>query len=393
MKINTETFKLTEPGAFGRNALIAGILGLALSAAGYFVDSKQFFHSYLVAYVFWASIGLGGLFFTLLNHLVGAEWGIVLRRISETIMVTLPIMFVFFIPVIFGFHDLYHWSHPEAVDADPILKAKAGYLNPTFFIIRTIVYFTIWFIFGRMLYNMSIKQDGGDQSNNEKMRRISAPGMILFAFTCTYAAFDWIMSLQPHWFSTIFGVWYFAAGLLASLAFINLFAQVLRRNGVLGEQITVEHYHDLGKLKFAFTIFWAYIAFSQFFLIWYANIPEETIFYLHRWEGSWQYVSLLLIYGHLMLPFLWLIPRFTKRSLPAMAFIGIWLLLMHWVDLYWNVFPNLHEHGFKLSWMDATTMIGIGGIFLWFMWLRLSANSLIPVKDPKLDKSLHFANP
>ncbi len=393
MKINTETFKLTEPGSFGRNALIVGILGLALSAAGYFVDSKQFFHSYLVAFVFWTSIGLGGLFFTLLNHLVGAEWSIVLRRISETVMIALPVMFVFFIPLIFGFHDLYHWSHPEAVDADPILKAKSGYLNEPFFIIRTVVYFAIWFVFARALYGMSVKQDSGDQSNNEKMRRISAPGMILFAFTCTYAAFDWIMSLQPHWFSTIFGVWYFAAGLLACLAFINLFAQILRRNGVLAGQITVEHYHDLGKLKFAFTIFWAYISFSQFFLIWYANIPEETIFFLHRWEGSWQYVSLLLIFGHLMLPFLWLIPRATKRSLPAMAFIGIWLLLMHWVDLYWNIFPNLHKHGFQLSWMDLTTLVGIGGVFLWMMWVRMSAHALIPVKDPKLEKSLHFANP
>lgn len=393
MKINTETFKLTEPGSFGRNALIAGVVGLAASAAGYFLDSKQFFHSYLVAYVFWTSIGLGGLFFTLLNHLVGAEWSIVLRRISETIMVTLPVMIIFFIPLIFGFHDLYHWSHTEAVDADPILKAKAGYLNPTFFIIRTVVYFAIWFIFGRMLYTMSIKQDSGDQSNNDRMRRISAPGMILFAFTCTYAAFDWLMSLQPHWFSTIFGVWYFAGGLLAALAFINLFAQVLHRNGVLDNQITIEHYHDIGKLKFAFTIFWAYIAFSQFFLIWYANIPEETIFYLHRWEGSWKYVSLLLIFGHLMLPFLWLIPRATKRSLPAMAFIGVWLLLMHWVDMYWSVFPNLHEHGFELSWMDLTTMVGVGGIFLWALWTRLASNALIPVKDPKLDKSLHFANP
>lgn len=393
MKINTETFKLTEPGSFGRNALIAGVVGLAASAAGYFLDSKQFFHSYLVAYVFWTSIGLGGLFFTLLNHLVGAEWSIVLRRISETIMVTLPVMIIFFIPLIFGFHDLYHWSHKEVVDADPILKAKAGYLNEPFFIIRTVVYFTIWFIFGRMLYSMSIKQDSGDQSNNDRMRRISAPGMILFAFTCTYAAFDWLMSLQPHWFSTIFGVWYFAGGLLASLAFINLFAQILRKKNVLDNQITIEHYHDIGKLKFAFTIFWAYIAFSQFFLIWYANIPEETIFYLHRWEGSWQYVSLLLIFGHLMLPFLWLIPRATKRSLPAMAFIGVWLLLMHWVDMYWSVFPNLHEHGFELSWMDLTTMVGVGGIFLWALWTRLASNALIPVKDPKLDKSLHFANP
>ena len=393
MKINTETFKLTEPGSFGRNALIVGAVGLALSAAGYFMDSKQFFHSYLVAFVFWTSIGLGGLFFTLLNHLVGAEWSIVLRRISETLMVTLPVMVVFFIPIIFGFHDLYHWSDPAVVDVDPVIKAKSGYLNPTFFIIRTAIFFTIWFIFARTLYSMSVKQDGGDQTNNERMRRISAPGMILFAFTTTYAAFDWLMSLQPHWFSTIFGVWYFAGGLLAALAFINLFAQVLRKNEVLQNQITIEHYHDIGKLKFAFTIFWAYIAFSQFFLIWYANVPEETIFYLNRWEGSWKYVSLLLIYGHLMLPFLWLIPRATKRNLPAMVFIGVWLLLMHWVDMYWTVFPNLHEHGFQLSWMDLTTMLGIGGIFIWALWTRFTSNALIPVKDSKLDKSLHFANP
>lgn len=394
MKFNTETYRLTEAGSIGRNAFIVGAIGLALSVTGYFVDHDQFYFSYLTAFTFWASLGIGALFFTLLHHLVGAEWSIVLRRLSETIAASLPVMLVFFIPILFnGLHSLYHWSHEDAVK-DPVLASKLGYLNPWFFGIRTVIYFSIWFLFSRKLYNMSIKQDSGDQSGNDNMRRLSAPGMILFAFTVTYAAFDWIMSLQPHWFSTIFGVWYFSASLLAFLAAINLFAQFLRGRGVLKEVITIEHYHDLGKLTFAFIIFWAYISFSQYFLIWYANIPEETIFYLHRWEGNWKILSMMQVYGHLMLPFLWLIPRFTKRNLLSLKIICIWLLLMHYLDLYWNIFPNHpgSEHGFSFSWMDLTTVIGIGGIFVGVVWSRLSSQALIPLKDPKLDNSLHFAN-
>lgn len=396
MKLNTETFRLEDAGSFGKKALMAGIVGLLISVAGYFVNADQFWRSYLTAFTFWTSIGLGGMFFVLVKHLAGAEWSVVLRRLAENFMITLPIMFVFFLPILFGSHHLYEWTHTEVVAKDPILSAKSGYLNMTFFTIRTVLYFAIWTIFGRMLYKMSIGQDGGDQSKNNRMRQLSAPGMILFAFSITYASFDWIMSLQPHWFSTIFGVWYFAGSLLNFLAMLVLIAIYLRKRGVLDNVISIDHFHDLGKLQFAFTIFWAYIAFSQFFLIWYANVPEETIFFLKRWEGSWMYVSIGLLVCHLMIPFILLIPRANKRNLAIMKFVAIWFLFMHWVDLYWNIFPTWHDahHGVVMSglWVDAATILGIGGIFLWYFWMLLGKQALAAHKDPSFEKSMHHVN-
>lgn len=391
MKLNTETFQLTDKGRFGTLALIVGAVGLVLSAVGFVLDAHQFYYSYLVSFAYWASLGIGALFFVLLHHLVGVEWSIVLRRITETVMVSLPILLIFFIPVLFGLHDLYHWSHTEAVAEDPILKGKAGYLNFPFFTVRTVLYFGIWFLFATLLYRYSIRQDRGENTTS-RMHNLSAAGMILFAFTVTYAAFDWLMSLEPHWYSTIYGVWYFAGSLLAFLSFTVVFGLYLRGKGILENVIKVDHYHDLGKLMFAFTIFWAYIAFSQYFLIWYANIPEETIYYLKRWEGSWQTVSLLLVFGHLMFPWLALVSRAGKRNLLFLKLIAIWLLLMHWVDLHWAVMPNHHKSGFHLSWMDLTTMMGIGGIFLWYFFRTYSSQALIPVKDPKLAVSLNHVN-
>lgn len=388
MKINTETYQLIDRGRFGTLSLGVGIVGLALSTAGYFADARQFFHSYLVSFAFWTSIGLGGLFFTLLHHLVGATWSIVLRRLSESIMMALPLMFVFFLPLVFGRHDLYHWSHHDAVEHDPILQGKAGYLNTPFFVVRTVLYFGIWFVLAWLLHRFSLQQDRGEDTS-KRMLTVSAPGMILFALTSTYAAFDWLMSLEPHWYSTIYGVWFFAGGLLTFLCFTAVLAMFLRSRGVLGETIKVDHYHDLGRLMFAFLIFWAYISFSQYFLIWYANIPEETVYYLKRWTGSWQTISLLLVFGYLMIPWLALIPRATKRHLPTLGLIAAWLLVMHWMDLHWAVMPNLHSEGFSPSWLDAATLLGIGGIFLWYMFLHLSRHALVPVKDPNLGGSLN----
>lgn len=391
MKLNTETFQLTDTGRFGNMALIVGGIGLAASVAGFSVDKEQFFFSYLVSFAYWASLGLGALFFVLLHHLVGATWSIVLRRIAENVMATLPIMFVFFIPVAFGLHDLYHWSHAEAVKDDPILQGKAGYLNMPFFIVRTVIYFGIWATLAFLLHRYSLRQDRGENTSKQ-MLKVSAPGMILFAFTITYAAFDWMMSLEPHWYSTIYGVWYFAGSLLTFLSFMVVFGLYLRKNAALENTIKVDHFHDLGKLMFAFTIFWAYISFSQYFLIWYANIPEETVYYLKRWEGSWQVISLLLVFGHLMLPWLALIPRATKRNMNSLKAIAVWLLIMHWFDMHWAIMPNLHKTGFSPSWMDAATMMGIGGIFLWYFWRQMAARAVIPVKDPQLNASLQLVN-
>ncbi|MBD3224781.1 MAG: hypothetical protein GF313_08635 [Caldithrix sp.] len=393
MKFDSQTYRVETDNQLGFKILIAGIAALLLSAIGYFTHSKQFFFSYLVAYTFWVSIGLGGLFFVMLSHLTGTVWGIVLRRIIESIMMALPVMAIFFIPLIFGFHDLYHWSHAEAVAEDPLLQSKAPYLNVPFFIIRTGIYFGIWYLLARKLYALSLQQD--EQPTNEqivKMRRVSGPGMVLFAVTTAFASFDWIMSLDAHWYSTIFGVYFFAGSFLGALSFLVIVSAWLHNKDILTGTITIEHYHDLGRLIFAFVIFWGYMAFSQFFLIWYANIPEETIWYQHRWTGSWNIISLFLVIGNFLIPFVLLMPRAIKRNRNKMFVLAIWILVTHWVDLFWLITPNLHHHGAHFSWMDLTLFVGMGGIFVSLFWKYLTKGALVPVKDPKLQESIQFSN-
>ncbi|MBU0982689.1 MAG: hypothetical protein KKA42_02395 [candidate division Zixibacteria bacterium] len=395
MKIDSQTYRLTDPGKGGTIALVAGIAGLILSGVGYVTNAEQFFHSWLVAFVFWTTIALGGLCFTMIHHLTGANWSVVIRRLPENLMVILPFMIVFVIPVLFGMHDLFHWTHAEAVENDALLQSKQGYLNVPFFMIRLAGYFVVWFVLSRLLFGLTRRQDNGDGTHDgiiKKMRVVSAPGMFLFAITLTFASFDWLMSLDPHWYSTIFGVYIFSGGFLAMLCFVTLAILALHKNGVLVKEITKEHYHDLAKLIFAFTVFWGYMAFSQYFLIWYGNIPEETVWFLHRWDGTWKTVSLILVFGHFVIPFFLLFPRAPKRSANWLRGLAIWLLLMHWADLYWIVMPTLHKHGVHLSWIDPVTMIGIGGVFVWFFWNRTAAVPLIPTNDPGLASSMKFVN-
>jgi hypothetical protein len=394
MKFDPQTYRLTDTGSFGKRALLVGLFGLALSAIGWIVDPHRFFHAYLVAICFWVAIALGALFFTMLHHLVGARWSVVIRRLSESVMMTLPYLAVLFIPLLFGFHSLYHWSHPEAVAADELLMKKAGYLNTPFFVVRTLFCFTIWSLLARYLYNLSIKQDKGfNQTDVDKMKRVSAIGMIVFALTVTVAAWDWLMSLDSHWYSTIFGVNYFSAGLVTAISLFAIIAIILRKNGILSQTITVEHYHDLGKLMFAFTIFWTYVNFSQYFLIWYGNIPEETVWYLNRWEGSWKIASLVLLFGHFVIPFIVLMFRNSKRNLPILASVGILIVLMHYVEMYWLVYPTFSKQGVSANWLEPVPLIGIGGVFFWAFWMRFSKQPLVPINDPKRDASIHHVNP
>ncbi|KAA3660624.1 MAG: hypothetical protein DWQ10_06275 [Calditrichaeota bacterium] len=394
MDLNTENKRLLESSKFGTFALICGIVGLVLTAVGYFmVSPEQMYHSWLTAFVFWMTIGLGGLFFTMLHHLTGAVWSIVLRKFSESLMAVLPWMLLFFIPVVFGIHDLYHWSHEDAVAHDQLLQGKAGFLNQPFFVIRSIGYFVIWIILSLSLFKLSVKQDNQhDASISAKFKKISAPGMLLFALSLTFASFDWLMSLDPHWYSTIFGVYIFSGSVLAVLSMIMLIALFLRKSGFLEEVITIEHYQDIAKLLFAFTVFWAYIAFSQYFLIWYGNIPEETVWFLHRWEGSWKIISMVIVFFHFALPFLILLTRNAKRNLTLLGIMGFWFLIVHWIDLYWLVFPSFHKHSVHFSWIDFTAMLGIGGIFMAIFWKKFTGNKLVPMNDPELSQSLHFTN-
>jgi hypothetical protein len=273
------------------------------------------------------------------------------------------------------------------------LQQKAAYLNPGFFYVRTLVYLIGWAILAWWFRKQSINQDHGDALRiTRKLQTASAPAIVWFAVTATFFAFDWIMSLDPHWYSTIFGVYFFAGCMLAILAVLILQVLLLQRHGLLESIVSEEHFHDLGKLLFGFVVFWAYIAFSQFMLIWYANIPEETIWYAHRMQHGWEHVSYLLAAGHFVLPFFLLISRTAKRSRPLLVGSTLWLLVMHYVDLYWLVMPSFQTAGLHPHWLDILCLVGIGGIFLAGL-LRLTAKApLIPIKDPRLAESLSFEN-
>jgi len=393
MKWDSSTYRVTDPDRYHKTAMIIGVVGLAASIVAYFIDREQLYHSWLTAYMFWFTLAAGGLFFTMLHHLVGATWSVVLRRLAEAIMAVLPFMFIAFLPIIAGLHDLYHWSHADAVAGDELLQWKSGYLNAPFFAIRAVIYFGVWTLLSYLLRKTSLMQDQGHTPDlGSKFVRISAPGMIAFAITFTFAAFDWLMSLDAHWYSTIFGAYIFAGAVVAVLAYMPLIAIYLRKRQVLDAMITVEHYHDMGKLLFAFLIFWAYMAFSQYFLIWYGNIPEETIWFLHRWEGSWKNVSLILVFGHFVIPFFILITRGAKRNLTMLKIFAVAMLVMHYVDMYWVVMPNLHPHGIQPSWIDLAAMMAIGGGFAARFWHSFTSRPLVPVSDPRLQQSADFVN-
>jgi hypothetical protein len=387
MKVDSKSYLIIDKGFLGKIALVIGIVGLLLSIFGYFSDSKQFYFSYLTAFTFWVSLGLGGLFFTMLHHISGARWSTVLLRISQAAMSVLPIMIIFFIPIFFGIKELYDWSHPEIVADSSVLQGKSGYLNISFFTIRALVYFIIWGVLSFFINKYSRFQDEG-KTTTKQLRIVSAPGMFLFAFTISFAAFDWLMSLDPHWFSTMFGAYNFGGSFVIILAFLIIMANYLKSNGTLNTEIGHAHFSDLGKLFFGFIVFWAYLGGAQYFFIWYANIPEETVWFLDRWKGSWKTVSQLLIFGHFLLPFVTLIFFNTKRNRKILVFFAFWIFFFHYVDIYWLIAPTLHHESAHISWMDLTTFIGIGGVFIALFWRSFTAKAIIPVNDPYLSHSL-----
>ncbi|MCB9728660.1 MAG: hypothetical protein H6744_16585 [Deltaproteobacteria bacterium] len=376
-------------------AAVVGLIGIGASFALMGDHPEQFYLSWLTNFAFFLSFGLGGLWFVIVQHVTRAGWSIVVRRAAENLMVTLPVFALLFIPVIMGMEHLYHWVHPE--EGDVVLQGKLGYLNTTFFLGRAAFYFIGWALFALFFYAKSVRQDESKAAQISRTLRGVAPvAIVFFALTLTFGAFDWFMSLDPHWFSTIFGVYYFAGTTVATFALLALSAMVLQRGGLLKGVVTTEHYHDLGKYLFAFNVFWTYIAFSQYFLIWYANIPEETMWYMYRMEGTWLYVSAFLALGHFVIPFFYLMSRHIKRNRKTLAIGALWMLMMHWVDMYWVIQPPLAHHhgghGASLSVLDLTTFIGIGGIFLAVYAWRMRSKALVPVGDPRLAESLAFEN-
>jgi hypothetical protein len=370
-------------------ALLGAVACVILGAA----NPKQFFFSWLVSFLFFLSLALGALFFVLIQYAVQGGWGIVLRRIGETIFVTLPVMAALFLPLLLGLSDLYSWSAPGAAEHDALLRWKAPYLNVPFFLFRAALYFGIWSFIALLYYRGSRGQDvTGDPGVSTRLRRLAGPAIIVLALTQTFAAIDWIMSLTPHWYSTMFGVYFFAGSFVGFIALLSVVAVATRRAGLLDTVISAEHLHDIGKFLFAFTAFWAYIAFSQFFLIWYANLPEETVWYAARMEGSWMTVSLVLMAGHFGVPFFYLMGRAVKRKGSTLAIGGAWLLTMHFVDLYWQVMPTLHPEGFRPSVLDVAAFVTVGGCFVAAAGWLLRRQALVPLRDPRLAESLALEN-
>lgn len=379
--------------ASGRNAFafvaLAGWLGVA---AGFLTDRKEFFPAYLVAFLFFVSIAIGATFYVMVQHLTGSAWSVTVRRLMESLMRSMPVFVVLFIPLAFGIHELYHWSHAEAAQ-DPILSQKLSYLNDKWFLIRSFGVLLILSLFATRLWSHTRRQDeSGSLQHTFAAEKWSAPGLIVLFLGGSVLAFDLIMSLDPHWFSTMFGVIFLTGGALAFMATLILACLGLRRSGYLTHTINEEHYHDLGKWLFALTVFWAYTSFSQYMLIWYGNLPEEIMWFEHRLEGSWLWVSLLLVAGHFVVPFFALMPRAMKRNRGVLAFFAGWLLLMHFVDLYWQVMPVFHRHGFAFSWINLAAMAAVGGSMGLVFWSGFREKPLIPVGDPRLSKALAFHN-
>ncbi len=377
--------------------LLCGILGIAgigisiVLSIGSDAAQTRFLHSYLLNVVYFLSLSLGALFFVQLHHLVRAGWSVVVRRFAEVVSGNLWLLALLLVPIFFKLDSLYHWANEEAVAHDALLLHKQGWLNEPFFILRCLIYSGVWVFLSQYFLRKSIAQDStGELMLTVRMERFSGPAMVLFAITTSFAGFDLLMSLDAHWYSTMFGVYFFSGSVLGFLALLPVLTSLLQRTGRLTHTITREHYHDMGKLIFAFTVFWAYIAFSQYMLIWYANLPEETGWFLRRQTGDWANISLLLLYGHFMVPFFLWLPRFMKRNKWLLVGPALWMLAMHWFDLYWLIMPQLSPDRVSFSFVDVTSFIGVGGLYFAALALRLRNQALVPEKDPRLEESLVF---
>ena len=396
--------------------LIVGAIGLGVSLLLSGFNFERFSFIYLVNFCFLLSISLGCMFFVIISHLTRAGWNVTVRRLAEMFaMCALPLGILFLVilaPVMLGYDFVYPWNQTgwsahsaeqaamigtlDELAKPPIEQLKADYLSPFYFSIRAIAYFLIWGAMGWFFLKTSLKQDEtGDVSLTKQMQARSAPLLILFAVTIVFSSFDFEMSLSPLWFSTMFPVYFFAGAFMSGLITITLTAMWLQKSGRVTDEITTEHYHDLGKLTHGFVVFWGYIAFSQFLLIWYANIPEETFWYDYRINTTgWGIWSLILVAGHLFIPFLAIMGRTARRNRTFLASAGIFLLVMHWFDHYWLIMPEMDQyaHGFTFNpLIDIPCAVGMIAIFIAIFCFIAKNNPLVPLKDPRLGEALNHA--
>jgi hypothetical protein len=342
-------------------AVGAGAIGLILSAVGWMFDPGQFYRSYLVSYLLWLGIALGCISLLMIFHMTGGNWGFLTRRLFESGSRTIPLMVLLIVPVFIGIPHLYIWSHADAVANSHVLQHKSVYLNTPAFLIRAAIYFAVWLLLMALL-------NRGSEPITRRLQRVSGPGLVVHAFIVTFAFVDWVMSLEPEWFSTMFGLIFIVGQLLSALALGIIFVMWIADEDVIEQIARPTRMLDLGNLMLTFVMLWAYTSFSQFLIIWSGNLPDENPWFIHRLGGGWQWVALVLVLFHFAVPFLLLLSRYVKRRTRLLAGIAAGMIVMRFVDLYWNVQPA-HWHYVHVHWLDAATVVGVGGVWLAvFIW-------------------------
>ena len=383
-----------------KRALMAGVAGLVLCAIGFVVNRDHFFRSWLVAFLLFLGIALGSMTLAMIQHLTGGAWG-VFRRVFEASSRTLPLLAVLFLPVAFGMTSLYPWTHDDLVAGDEIMRHKAAYLNTPFFLLRAAFYFAGWIGMAWTLNKWSKRQDEGEMKVNTSIQRLSGFGIVFYALTVTFAGIDWIMSINPHWYSTLFGFLMMGGQGLSALTFTIIASRYLSRSAPMSELLKPHHFHDLGKLSLAFVMLWAYFNFSQFLLTYAANLVEEVPYFLARMDHGWQYLAIFLVVFHFFVPFFMLLSRDNKRQASRLVVIAAWILFVRYVDLYMLVTPEFgadggnlhmlhgeHESHFFVHWLDLAAPLAVGGLWVWMFATQLLQRPMLAFRDPYLREAL-----
>jgi hypothetical protein len=374
-----------------RRAFALGAAGLMASLIGAFVSPTQFFHSYLFAFLFWNGIAIGCLSLLMIQHLTGGRWGLAIRRLLEAGTRTVPVLVLLFLPVAFGLERIYPWAGSEQSDATirHAIEIKQAYLNVPSFLGRAAFYFAVWFLLAYVLNRVSLETDAGlDLRRARQMRSISGGGLLLMGLTITFMSVDWAMSLDPRWFSAIYGMLFMIGTALSALALCIVVITRIMGTGPLSVVANADTLHDLGKLMLAFIMVWAYFSYSQFLIIWSGNLPEEIPWYLRRFQGAWRFIGLFLVVFHFAVPFLVLLSRDLKRRAKTVGLVALWILAVRLVDLFWLVRPEFPQTGFAVHWLDVTLAIGLGGVWLGAFARQLKTRPLLPLGEPEVREML-----
>ncbi len=372
-----------------RMFLLAGAAGLVVSAVGYTMNAEQFFTSYLMAYMLVLGLTLGALAFAMVHQLSGGAWGVVSRQSLGAASRVMPFLTLLFIPIVIGMPHLYEWTHTDVVNADPILRNKAAYLNTNFFLARAAFYFVVWNALVFLMNKWSKEQDEtGDPAISLRMQRLSAGGILLHVICMTFASFDWMMSRDPHWFSTIYGVLVIVGQGLSTLAFQIIILTWLARRKPMSEALTTTYLHDLANLMFGFTVLWAYMSFSQYLIIWSGNLPEEILWYLHREQPGWVPLAIVLVIFHFAAPFFLLLMRGIKRNPNLVRKVAMLIIFARLLDLFWLIAPETHHEGLSISWMDAVVPASMLALWVGLYMMQLRQRPLLPVHDPQFEEAL-----